>query len=170
MATVVDRQIGLSLLAQYTTHSDESLAGQSLPQCQFVTAFYAILNHKTLELRYARGGHPYPILLTPEGQVSELRVAGGLLGLFKGEEFPTATVKLKPQDKLILYTDGLEFAFPSEADEPTAAIAYQHVFAPLADLPIQELLTQVESRFDDQAGSLNPTDDITILGLEILDQ
>ena len=149
---------------------NETLAGQSLPNCQFVTAFYAILNHQTLELRYSRGGHPYPLLLKPDGQVSELKVAGGLLGLFNGEEFPTATVQLEPQDKLILYTDGLEFVFPPQGNEPPGAPAYQPVFAPLAHLPIHELLSQVESRFDDQTGSLNPTDDITILGVEILPQ
>ncbi len=147
---------------------NEALASQSLPNCQFVTAFYAILNHNTLELRYARGGHPYPLLLTPDGQVSELKVAGGLLGLFKEEEFPTESVTLKPQDKLILYTDGLEFAVPSGADEPPEAPAYQSLFAPLADLPIQELMSQIEARFDGQACSLNPADDVTILGLEIL--
>ena len=49
--------------AEVLTVLNDVLAEQSLPNCQFVTACYAVLDHRTLTLRYARGGHPAPLHL-----------------------------------------------------------------------------------------------------------
>ena len=46
------------------TNLNDALADQSLPNYQFVTACYGLINHRTLTLQYARGGHPYPLLIT----------------------------------------------------------------------------------------------------------
>src|SRR6185295_2848496 len=78
---------------------NDVLTEQSLPQCQFVTACYALINHRTLHLQYARGGHPYPVLITAEGIVSEVKTPGGLLGISKGEDFPSHHSVLQRGDK-----------------------------------------------------------------------
>ena len=148
---------------------NDALAAQSLPNCQFVTACYAILNHRTLELQYARGGHPFPLLIGADGAVRELKSAGGLLGLAQGEQFPTAATQLKPGDKLILYTDGLDLAFDRQGAEPSDPSAHHAVLSALSGLPVGEMLARFEARLDDTPGSLSPYDDITILGLEILE-
>jgi sigma-B regulation protein RsbU (phosphoserine phosphatase) len=146
---------------------NDALTDQALPNCQFVTACYALINHHTLKLRYARGGHPYPMLITPGGVVSELKSSGGLLGLFKGEEFATYETQLEPGDKLLFYTDGVELAFQDESKNFDLE-AYQRVFESVAHLPIDQIMRTVDSRLDTEAGSLNPRDDVTILGCEVL--
>jgi sigma-B regulation protein RsbU (phosphoserine phosphatase) len=147
---------------------NDALAEQSLPHCQFVTACYGLLNHRTLELQYARGGHPYPILITGDGLVTELKSSGGLLGLFKGEEFQTNKIQLHPGDKLLLYTDGVELAFQEGESATLNPGAYLSAFKSAGRLPLKEMLREIETRLDDEAGSLRPQDDITIVGLEVL--
>jgi sigma-B regulation protein RsbU (phosphoserine phosphatase) len=133
-----------------------------------VTACYALINHRTLKFQYARGGHPYPLLITGSGAVSDLKSSGGLLGLFKGEEFATFEAQLEPGDKLLFYTDGVELCFQGEDAKSFDVQAYQRFFETVADQPIDRMMRQVEARLDGEPGSLNPRDDITVLGLEVL--
>ncbi len=90
---------------------NNALAGQCLPNCQFATACYGIIDGRTMELHLARGGHPYPIHVRCDGAMEEVTMGGGLLGVFAGEEFPAARVQMAPGEKLILYSDGLEEFF-----------------------------------------------------------
>ncbi len=146
---------------------DEALSEQALPNCQFVTACYCLLNVETLELKFARGGHPCPLLITPEGCVTELKSQGGLLGVFKGATFSSTTVQLHPGEKVILYTDGMEVSFAPRAGEAHSWEHYLRVFASLAHLPIEQIVRQLEVQLNSETGSLNPTDDVTIVGMEI---
>lgn len=145
---------------------NDALTDQALPNCQFVTACYALINTRTLKLRYARGGHPYPLLMTSGGVVSDLKCSGGLLGLFKGEEFAVYETQLEPGDKLLFYTDGVELAFQDE-DESFNSEAYQKFFESVSRLPIEQVMKAVDHRLDGEAGSLNPKDDVTILGCQV---
>ena len=147
---------------------NDALADQSLPNCQFVTACYALLNHKTLTLQYARGGHPYPILITAGGVVREMKASGGLLGLFKGEEFSVFETRLQPGDKVLFYTDGVELAFQNQGEASLDTTSYQRAFESLAGLPVETMMQRIETRLDAESGSLNPRDDVTIVGLEVL--
>ncbi|MBI4716885.1 MAG: PP2C family protein-serine/threonine phosphatase [Planctomycetes bacterium] len=154
--------------AQTLTALNDALVEQALPNCQFVTACYGLLNHRTLKLAYARGGHPYPILITADGMVSDLKATGGLMGVFKGEEFPTFECQLRPGDKLILYSDGLELAFQDTDGKGLDTTAYHRAFEAVAGLPIEEMVRRIEAKLDEDPGSLNPRDDVTIVGLEVL--
>ncbi len=149
---------------------NDTLAAQSLPNCQFVTAWYGLLDHRSLTLRYARGGHPYPVLVTGDGMINELKSSGGLLGLFAGEEFPTSELQLHPGDKLLLYTDGVETAFQPADEAHLNTTAYLSTFESLAGLSIRDMFREIEAQLDDETGSLSPRDDITLVGFEILDE
>jgi len=163
--------------AEVLTVLNDVLAEQSLPNCQFVTACYAVLDHRTLTLRYARGGHPAPLHLAADGSSRRLETSGGLLGLFKGESFSEARLLLRPGDKVIFHTDGVELAFPNAAPlSPTSPAPqsshvspeYECAFQRCGRLPIEEMMTQLEEALNAGTGSLAPKDDVTILGMEIL--
>jgi len=147
---------------------NDALAEQSLPQCQFVTACYALFNHQTLQMEYARGGHPYPILITKDGIVSEVKTAGGLLGLFKGEEFPSQSLLLREGDKVVFYTDGVEEFFLPEKSHLQAPASLLDFFEQHAAMPIHEFMGCLERHLDGQDGSLHPSDDISLIGLEVI--
>jgi hypothetical protein len=53
------------------------MTAQKLSGHQFATSCYCLLNVKTLQLTYARGGHPYPILLRPDEEPQQLEYSDG---------------------------------------------------------------------------------------------
>jgi sigma-B regulation protein RsbU (phosphoserine phosphatase) len=75
----------------------------------FVTAFLGIFDPATGRLNYARSGHNPPILKDGKtGQVTTLDGAAALpLGVLEAYDISMATLQLKPQDTVILYTDGI---------------------------------------------------------------
>lgn len=150
------------------SHLNHALVEQSLPNCQFVTVCYGLLNHRTRVFRFACGGHPYPLLITEDGAVTDLKSGGGLLGVFKGEEFPTSEVELHPSDKIVLYTDGVELAFSSPEGPAPLSGSHPALFQSFANRPLAEMFRSIEHRLDQEVGSLNPRDDVTIVGLEVL--
>lgn len=72
----------------------------------FFTIFYGVVNTHTLELIYARAGHPAPLVLSGEGEIAELDEGGLPIGLFSNAVYEDYCYCLKPGDKLVLYTDG----------------------------------------------------------------
>lgn len=59
-------------------------------------------------VRYARAGHPYPLVVDAAGSVRTLRDASGpMLGALPGATYSTAEIVLGPGQTLVLHTDGL---------------------------------------------------------------
>ncbi len=147
---------------------NDALAGQSLPNCQFVTAAYGLFHHPTRRFQFARGGHPYPLLVARDATVSELQACGGLLGLAKGEEFSVHATTLNPGDKVLFYTDGVELCFQDAPTGDNDARAFHRAVASFATLPIEELMSRLEVQLSVGPSFADPRDDLTILGLEVL--
>ena len=74
---------------------------------RFVTAFVAVLDPVTFELRYASAGHPPPFLRLPSGEITLLAVGDLPLGLRRRDTLPTTTLQVEPGSLLVTYTDGL---------------------------------------------------------------
>ena len=75
---------------------------------RMATVIYATLNLTTWEARFARAGHPYPLLLHADGRGEYLTDVGGPpLGTVGGSEYEEQSVTLSPGETLLLYTDGL---------------------------------------------------------------
>jgi sigma-B regulation protein RsbU (phosphoserine phosphatase) len=84
----------------------------------FVTAFFAVYDPRTATVMYARGGHNPPLLKDGgTGAVRHLDGQGGLpLGILEPYEIASDSVRLRPGDTLILYTDGITEAFSPERE------------------------------------------------------
>lgn len=152
---------------QTLTALNDSLLAQHLPNSQFVTACYCLLDTSTLELSFARGGHPYPLHVRHDGTLDELQASGGLLGLFPEESFPERTIQLAPGDKVVLYSDGVEILFNEQSDGQSGEARFRDALRQSADLSAQELIERLTEMLDSEAGSLNPGDDLTVIVLEI---
>jgi len=135
---------------------------------RFATAVYAVLNCRTRRMRLAGAGHPAPLLISRDGSRRELRSDGGLLGIFPEATFDQVECSLHPGDRLILFTDGFEQAFPSPDRAHTGRAAPAEVihdeFARMVRHGTPERIVEhLEHRLNDQAGSLHPHDDLTML-------
>lgn len=78
----------------------------------FVTAIVAILDPGTGSFRYVRCGHPPAMLRTgregDEPRISQLDLVGGPpLGILETLEFEAAEIVIKPDETLVLFTDGI---------------------------------------------------------------
>jgi len=143
---------------------NDEICSLELPEHQFVTAAYGIINTETHELSFARAGHPKPLIFDRQGTLSFIETEGALLGIFPGATFSQSKKVLEPGSRLILYTDGLEQGFGRDSDEKKM----MEEVSKLANLPVQDLIDSLSSLLDCQENSLNPEDDITVIALEIL--
>lgn len=75
-------------------------------ESQLVTAAYAYLNSNTGELLYSAAGHP-PMLLLRHGEVTAIEENGLLLAAFPTASYQTLRLRLFPNDRILLYTDGI---------------------------------------------------------------
>jgi len=73
----------------------------------FVTMVYAMLDPKTGELEYANAGHPYPLLFSSDGNLTELVQGGCFLGIGERMPYLSARAILPPGSILLLYSDGV---------------------------------------------------------------
>jgi len=142
------------------------MAAQKLSGYQFATCCYCLLNTKTLQMTYARAGHPYPILIRPKEQMKQLELRGSLLGIFEQAEYPQQTVQLQPGDKLLLYSDGAE-PFIGNFDDNTG-FGFSEEFCEVKDLSVVEMIDRLNTIAHNQKIEPSEVDDITMVALEIL--
>ena len=142
--------------------ADAALTEQ-FPDTRFATAVLAELDLDTGRLRYLNAGHPPPLLLRGGRLVRELKVRGRMpLGI----PDPSATVAeeiLQPDDRLLLYTDGVTEARTAGNDRFGLArlveLAEEHE---RAGLPAPETLRRLaHAVVDHQSGP--PTDAATLM-------
>ena len=107
------------------------------------------------------------------GNTEILETSGSLLGVFDdNDNYEQIHVQLSHGDRLLLYTDGFEQAFPDQnaAGErlPGATDRYREEFGKLGETEDpQGLIEAVCRRLDVQHGSLHQADDLTLLCLQV---
>lgn len=146
---------------------NQALIDQQLSQATFATALYGTIDTRSLQLSFARAGHPCPLLLRRDGAAETLEAEGGLLGIFEDEQYNSATVQLRPGDRLVLYTDGVEVLFSTGDTVDTEQ--WREEVMKRRHLPTAELLTDLSSYLDNECPSLDPKDDLTIIVAEVVD-
>ncbi|NLE29602.1 MAG: SpoIIE family protein phosphatase [Phycisphaerae bacterium] len=144
---------------------NEDICSLELPEHQFVTAAYGMIDIQTGELTLARGGHPHPLKFDADGQLSLIETEGALLGAFKDVNFGIHHSTLHAGEKLVLYTDGLEQAFGEGSDEQKMI---EQVSALSVNKSAQEMVDSLSSLLDCQENSLTPADDITVVVVEAI--
>jgi serine phosphatase RsbU (regulator of sigma subunit) len=159
--------------AQALTRLNRDMARDLGGGARTATAWYGVLNRRTGVLEHARAGHPHPILFPRGGRPRTLRSEGPLLGVFAEEEFQPNIDQLHPNDRLLIYSDGLEWGFWSTrpGSAPSTASVSDRLALELRDLaqgPMIAALERLASRLDSASGSLNQRDDMTILCVERL--
>ncbi len=150
----------------------EALAGlnadiceQDLSSCQFCTAVYGIIDTETLLLRYARGGHPCPLLLDADGTVQRLDAVVALLGVFPEKTFIQKEIHLRPGHRLIVFSDGAEDMLSDGAASDNSALI--PTLKSMRNLHADEMMLHLAMRIDEHRQSGQRDDDVTILTMDI---
>lgn len=142
---------------------------QNLTQSTFATAVYGMINTETLELRFARAGHPCPILMRADGAVEDLDSHGSLLGVFPDETFDVYTTQLAPGDRLLIYTDGIEVVFWDDqtSQQPSQLHRWRGELLARRHMTAEALLVEFDEHLDQESGSLQARDDLTMLLIDV---
>ena len=144
---------------------NERLIEQNLSQSTFATAIYGVVDVETLEVTLSRAGHPCPVLLGADGSTKTIDVDGSLLGIFPDEVYQNLTLKLRPGDRLVVFSDGVEVAFGgAPSGDPTP---WEDTLLASRSLRAEAFLDQIAQRLDSEPGSATPKDDLTVLVLEV---
>jgi len=140
---------------------------QALADERFVTAFYAVLNRRTLALVYANAGHPYPLRWVAEtGRVQNLSAQGFMLGIMPEEQYREKTVQLAPGDRLCFYTDGVVEA-RNEIGESYGTDRLIACFAEHGAEPAERLAERILADQRAFRGSQPASDDVTLVVAEL---
>ena len=151
--------VNLALLNDVLVEDDAS--------AHFCTVFQARLSPGAggVDMRFANGGHPSPLLLRADGSMTEVVAGRGtLIGAVAEGSFTEATLHLAPGDLLLLYTDGVTEIRPSDLDlgerELRATLAAHH------GASADAVVAAVERRVVElQAGK--PRDDIALVAIRV---
>jgi sigma-B regulation protein RsbU (phosphoserine phosphatase) len=151
--------------AEVVRNLNMRMTAQKLSGYQFATCCYCLLNTKTLQLTYARAGHPYPILIRPGRKPEQLQIRGSLLGIFEQAEYIQGSVQLAPGDKLLLFSDGAE-PYIGRFDDH-GGFGFRKEFCNIKDSSIIDMIDSLSAVLHNRAIDPTEVDDITVIGLEI---
>lgn len=140
---------------------NNDLVAQQIPDLPFITMVYVLFNHENGTLQFSRAGHPYPLVLPKDGKPALLQIEGSLLGVFE-TKFRAQSIQLKPGDKFLLYTDGMDGA--SFEQHPVGLASLLAAAERFRELPIAELVERLASDLFTQT---RQHDDLTVFGMEI---
>ncbi len=124
IADVAGKGLPAALLMSSLQAALRPLVGQNLPPAElcfrlnrilcdvtpvgkFISFFYAVLDSVDHRLTYCNAGHNPPLLIRPDGSSTELQSQGAVLGQFPQWIYRQSELRMKPNDKLLLFTDGL---------------------------------------------------------------
>jgi sigma-B regulation protein RsbU (phosphoserine phosphatase) len=136
---------------------------EQFTDARFVTAFLGELDLETGTLRYLNAGHPAPLLLRRDDDITEITGGGRMpLGL-DDDHGKVAEQRLERGDRILLYTDGITEARDTDGEQfgrdRLARLAEEH---DAAGLPAPETLRRLSHAVaDHQHGP--PVDDATLV-------
>lgn len=132
---------------------------------KFATLFLGRLNHERLTLTYCNAGHNPPCLFS-RGEVKRLTQGGMVVGIFEDCEFVEETVELRPEDLVVLYTDGIvEAEDPQE--EPFGEQRLIDLISSNLFLTPDDLQALVFDQLSRWIGGREQSDDMTIVILKV---
>jgi sigma-B regulation protein RsbU (phosphoserine phosphatase) len=131
---------------------------------KFATVFYAVLDTRTHEVRYANAGHNYPILFSEGNEPSELPTTGMVLGALESVSFTENTLPLGAGDLLVVYSDGVIEAMNADDEEFGVHRLVKVVTENRAEAAGRLVEAIVES-VQLHSGNAPQTDDMTLLVL-----
>ncbi|MFH0878498.1 MAG: PP2C family protein-serine/threonine phosphatase [Lentisphaerota bacterium] len=91
---------------------------KEIPEYEFVTMIYAVIDLQTQEYTLARAGHPTPVHFDVKARHAGVWdvPAGAALGLITDRTYTTTRKSIRQGDKVVFYTDGLPGALNSTGD------------------------------------------------------
>jgi sigma-B regulation protein RsbU (phosphoserine phosphatase) len=169
-------QASLRILATQENGSLASLAAKlnrllhrSTGSNAYATFFYGEIDEAKRQLRYVNAGHNPPCLLrcAADRSIEELPAGGTVIGLFPQSSYEESTVNLYPGDVLIAFTDGVPEAL-NPKEEEFGEERLKDLLRQVADLEVDEIVSQIASRLKSWIHDAEQFDDLTFIVMKVV--
>jgi sigma-B regulation protein RsbU (phosphoserine phosphatase) len=185
MADVAGKSVPAALLMATLQASLHTLANEGLPLQQlaerlnryasahslggqrFTTAVLAEYDPATRMLTYVNAGHNAPVIRHSDGGTLRLDSGGLPFGIIPDAVFEWSTVELRPDDTLVLFTDGVVEAFNVAGEEYTDSRWLNIIRGLPPGQTAQQTLSLLMQSVDAFVGATRQSDDITCLVLRL---
>ena len=139
----------------------------------FFTITYFIINTKNGDIIYSNAGHPYPILLRKNETLELLKKGGPTIGMRDFDvlddrkfRFEEGHLKIKPEDKLFIYTDGI-VEYQNDNEEFYGDDRFYNSLKVLKNESVHNIIDQCIKSLMEFGNNTSPQDDISLLALEL---
>jgi serine phosphatase RsbU (regulator of sigma subunit) len=136
-----------------------------IPEEEYLSVFYGVIDLDLLELTFTNGGHPSPYLYRKRnGTIEELSAGGMVVGAFPGVVYDESCLALETDDRILLYTDGVsEAACRTDEMEFYGSARLKEIFRANVDIGSQALLDRIIADLVDFHGGALFDDDVSLL-------
>ncbi len=134
---------------------------------KYATFFYGIFDTHKLTFTFTNAGHNFPIIKRETGDHSFLSEAGLIIGVQSDYKYQSTTVKLKPGDTIVFYTDGITEALNLDVEE----FGEQQLINIVLNFPFrtaEELRNHIYEEMIQFTPGTSQYDDLTLIVLRIL--
>lgn len=141
---------------------------KEMPENEFITLVYAVVNLTENRVEFANAGHPWPVRFSLARKAHEVcRGRSGMaMGLQSGEAYPVNTIAVAEGDKVIFYTDGLTEAMNAEGEE-FGEDRFLRIVDQFGGQTPAELIAAVREAVEAHRGPHEVSDDFSMLVAEI---
>jgi sigma-B regulation protein RsbU (phosphoserine phosphatase) len=134
----------------------------------FATDVVAQINIRTGEIVLSSGGHLPSLLYSPEEKSCiTVKPKGPLIGLVRDRAFEDISLRMRPGDSLLLYTDGITESMSSDKKMYDSE-KLEQVYTDFASLPSIEIVHSIIDSVFSFTDYSEQEDDITVLCLKKL--
>lgn len=136
----------------------------------FVTLFIGIVNIETGELNFCNAGHCIPILVHPQGQLTDISTIHGIpTGIYANRKYTDSTIILEKDDMLIVYTDGVVDAKDENGMRFSEDVLKYNLMGSWF-LNAQDTVKKIRESIDWFKGNASPEDDLTLLAFKYINR
>lgn len=161
--------------AEFVTEVNKRLCSSDIigaDQGGFITLLYCLLDSTNHHLEWTSAGHPMPMLQDLEtGEIRKLgtKEEGGLpLIIDEDWEYELCSAEIPNNSRILLYTDGLDEAFPEHGreDEQFGEEGILNTLKETINLPLQEALERLFQDSLEATGGIGRHDDTSVVMIE----
>ena len=133
---------------------------------KFVSLFLARYDENSRVLTYCNAGHNPPLVYRSDGSIRTLLPTGAAIGLVEQTTFEQRRIGLGPGDRVLLYTDGVVESL-NKQNELFGQERLEKFLRTSSQLSAHQLVTSLRDRVQQFIETTAPTDDTTIIALEV---
>jgi len=166
-------QASLKIIAPESTDAAEVVARLNHLFChnirltKFVTVFLGRYDERSRVFEYCNAGHNPPLLRRQNGTIESMNPTGAAIGLVEQAQFQVASVVLRPEDRILFYTDGVVEARNAETEE-YGQKRLEELLSARTSASAPQLIEHLKEGLRAFSGTRIPLDDTTVIAVRVM--